>query len=577
MQNLRRQQMSSKRWRQAAELMLLLAIAAHVLLCPFTKVEESFNLQAVHDVLVHRNNLTAYDHHDFPGVVPRTFLGALVVGAVAAPVHVALEGAFSGPHTTRLASQVIARLSLGLLCWLAFRRFNRAEASKFGDSAAAWSAAIWALQFHLPFYLSRTLPNVFALCVVLLALEAWLRDRIPRALGLFTLATFVFRCDVVVLLAPLTLQLLLTRRVIPQQVVWVGLTWAIPSVALSMAVDSLLWGRWVWPEGEVLFFNTLQNRSSDWGEMPFHWYFTSALPRALSGTALLLPLGLLRDPSLPFEILRRPTSAVDTLAVSYLLPAVAMVCLYSYLPHKELRFIFPALPLFNLVAGIGASRAARGVLRGGGGDEGRDEDDGDVGGGKSAESGSKRTMSKKKERHILVRLVLFGLVSGSVVVTVATTCFATMVSRENYPGGTALEALHRVIDADHGAGKYKGMHSTMVHVDVEAAMSGVSRFGQRKGGVTYSKQETGVTFSEFNYIITANTSQHRLLDLFEVRETIEGYDGVTVRPFWAPDYDGGAIVSVSRSSKMFVMARRFPNEAYVMARMFQAPNREDLA
>ena len=57
---------------------------------------------------------------------------------------------------------------------------------------------------------------------------------------------------------------------------------------------------------------------------------------------------------------------------------------------KELRFIFPALPLFNLVAGIGASRAARGVLRGGGGDEGRDEDDGDVGGGKSAESGSKR-------------------------------------------------------------------------------------------------------------------------------------------------------------------------------------------
>ena len=28
----------------------------------------------------------------------------------------------------------------------------------------------------------------------------------------------------------------------------------------------------------------------------------------------------------------------------------------------------------------------------------------------------------------------------------------------------------------------------MVHVDVEAAMSGVSRFGQRKGGVTYSKQ-----------------------------------------------------------------------------------------
>lgn len=63
------------------------------------------------------------------------------------------------------------RLALGLLCWLSFRRFNSAVASRFGDSPAGCAAAVWALQFHLPFYLSRTLPNVFALCVILLALE----------------------------------------------------------------------------------------------------------------------------------------------------------------------------------------------------------------------------------------------------------------------------------------------------------------------------------------------------------------------------------------------------------------------
>lgn len=43
--------------------------------------------------------------------------------------------------------------------------------------------------------------------------QAWLRDDVPRSLGWFTLATFVFRCDVLVLLGPLTLQLLLTRCV----------------------------------------------------------------------------------------------------------------------------------------------------------------------------------------------------------------------------------------------------------------------------------------------------------------------------------------------------------------------------
>ncbi len=53
--------------------------------------------------------------------------------------------------------------------------------------------------------------------------------------------------------------------------------------------------------------------------MPFHWYFASALPRALLGAFPLALMGLITE--------RR--------VQPYMLLVTAYVTLYSLLPHKE--------------------------------------------------------------------------------------------------------------------------------------------------------------------------------------------------------------------------------------------------
>ncbi|KDO18106.1 hypothetical protein SPRG_16521 [Saprolegnia parasitica CBS 223.65] len=426
-----------------ADEVVVLAVGAFQLwLSPFAKVEESFNLQAIHDLLYERN-LTRYDHFEFPGVVPRTFLGALPVAAVAAPASLLLSKA---------SMQVAARASLWLLSFAAWRTLKRTIGSVFGSDTAVAYSLVTAVQFHLVFYMSRTLPNIFALILVLLAYAAWMQHQPRRVIVLLSVSTIIFRGDTAVLFAPILLTLLVARHVGFVEMVGTGVTAALSALAVTVGVDSAFWQRWLWPEGEVLYFNTILNKSHEWGTHPFHWYFTSALPRILGASAVLLPLGLTYP------------NWLDRDVCYYVLPVVLYMLLFSILPHKELRFILNAVPMLNLASAVGVAKLWRG---------------------------------RHKTAWPLLCVVL------SLAITALCSVVFTLASHANYPGGVAFAKLHALQHV-------RATEPVHVHIDVAAAMTGVSRFGEQYAAWTYTcyrygrynKTEDLTDFSAFDYLVT---------------------------------------------------------------------------
>ncbi|KAJ4924821.1 hypothetical protein JOQ06_003771 [Pogonophryne albipinna] len=401
--------------------LLITVTLLHLFLCPFTKVEESFNLQAAHDILYHRLNFEKYDHLEFPGVVPRTFLGPLFLSVLCSPA-VFLSSLLDA---SKFYTQLMVRASLGVCVVGALWNMQREVRRQFGSTVAGLFCLTCASQFHLMFYSTRTLPNVFALPIVLVAFTSWMAQKYSRFISLSALVIIVFRSELCIFLA------------------------------LTVAIDSFFWRKLLWPEGQVLWYNTILNKSSDWG--------------------------------ISFDELERMRFL--------LLPAVGFILLYSLLPHKELRFIIYTFPVLSLVAARGCSFILCNY--------------------------QKSWMYK----------VGSAVVVGQLLTNAAYSGLSLYVSHHNYPGGRALQELHRLMP---------GAADVFVHIDTYAAETGVSRFLEQNRNWRYDKREDlSLTHPDIkmytHLLMEANVTKiQQLQDTHQPLTFIEGYSNIAFNMFHFP-------------------------------------------
>uniref|UniRef100_A0A1I8H1U4 Mannosyltransferase n=2 Tax=Macrostomum lignano TaxID=282301 RepID=A0A1I8H1U4_9PLAT len=475
-------------------IILLSVSLLHIYIAPYNKVEESFNLQATHDILYHGYNLSAYDHKEFPGPVPRTFLGPLALAAAAAPARLllpaalGLSGAVDQPEAAAVGHSRLPMLFIVRALLAAAVAWSLADfAQSLGPAAASWFVAISASQFHLLFYASRTLPNTFAMALALPGLRALLLDGDWRSCVRWAgLAGLLFRSELGLLFGPPAVYLLATGRLRPTDAVRTAAPVAVGCAALTVAVDSVFWGRLVWPELSVLLFNTWQNKSSLWGTQPFLWYFYSALPRCLLFSA---PLALASAKLAPRA---RPLLA----------SAVVFVLAYSCLPHKELRFVLYSVPLFNASAAC-ACDAIFSNRRDSPRERSPPEKSVDKAGGESivtstesrrritgnrasAESSpdcpgreSPKAQGESWESPLLMtvgRVFCLGHLLGNA----GAAGLLALAAAWNYPGGEAVSLLHTYLHSSA---------SVHVHLCNLAAQTGASRFLQLHDAWIYNKTE----------------------------------------------------------------------------------------
>ena len=110
----------------------------------------------------------------------------------------------------------------------------------------------------------------------------------------------------------------------------------VPTLLATVLLDSYLYGKRVFVFWNFLQFNL--KSSAVYGAHPWHWYITQGVPAILGPHIIFIFLAFYKHRDYPRQLLS---------------VTIATVLFFSFVEHKEFRFIQHLMPIFMLWAGLG--------------------------------------------------------------------------------------------------------------------------------------------------------------------------------------------------------------------------------
>ncbi|XP_061737657.1 GPI mannosyltransferase 3 isoform X2 [Nerophis ophidion] len=202
-----------------------------------------------------------------------------------------------------------------------------------GGQVAKWMAFCQLCSWFTWFCCTRTLSNSMETSITCMALSyfplsASQKHSSKTYLTLVALAIIV-RPTALIVWVPLLIYHFWQEenklRLIAHDYIPIGAS----TVVISIVIDCIFYGKWTFVQFNFLKFNVFHGVADFYGSHPWHWYFTQGFV-------------VVMGPHLPFFLhgcclaFRRYKILLVTISWT--------IGVYSVLPHKEFRFIYPVLP-----------------------------------------------------------------------------------------------------------------------------------------------------------------------------------------------------------------------------------------